>query len=152
MKKIDRYIVIVVVGILGFTLSLYAAQFNDLSRSLKDSERSMRQFRQQQDQLKLRTDMKGISQPTFASEDRAAKKNKELLDKMIADQNRDLGQEMDDWLEKFAKEYRMIIEVTLIALAISGLSFFFYKQKLKKIAKEKEKELEQVRRDRHYRR
>ncbi len=151
MKKISLQIVIVVVGILGFTLSLYAAQFNDLSRSLKDSERSMRQFRQQQGQLKFRTDMKGIDKQTFASEDRAAKKNQELLDKMIADQNRDLGEEMDDWLEKFAKEYRMIIEVTLIALAISGLSIFFYTRKLKKIAKEKEKELEQARRDRHYR-
>lgn len=151
MKKIIQYSIGAICVVVGLFSAVCRAQSDDFSRSIRDAERATRQFRQQQDQMNFRSDMKRIEKPTFETEDRAAKKNKELLDKMIADQNRDLGQEMDDWLEKFTKEYRLMIEVVLIALAISSLSIFFYRQKLKKIAKEKEKEIDQARRDRQYR-
>lgn len=145
MKKFMALILIMLVGVVGLAFCLYAAEFDDFDRSLKDTERAMRQLQQQQDQQKFRTDTGRFNAPKLSSEDKAAKKNKELLDKFIASQNRDLGKEMDDWMEKFAREYRFIIEVFAIALAITALSFFFYKQKLKKLAQEKEKELQQAR-------
>lgn len=144
MKQCAVLILVTLAGAAGLAFCLAAAEFDDVERSLKDTERAMRQMQQQQDQQKFKMDMQRLAAPKFSSEDRAAAKNKELLDKFMAEQNRDLGKEMDDWMEKFAKEYRLIIEALVIAIIVSGFSIFFYRQKLKKLAQEKEKESQQA--------
>ena len=82
MKKAVVLILMVFVGIAGLAFCLSAAEFDDFDRPLKDAERAMRQLQRQQDQQKFKTDTKRFDTPKFSSEDKAAKKNKELLDRV----------------------------------------------------------------------
>lgn len=142
MKKIILILFICSIILVSFATSNYSddlkTDFKDLERSLKDFERSM-ELQKQEQLLKpeIKSPTMGFSVQDAVKTDRAMAKNEERFKKFLESQNRNMAKEINDWF-RIPKNLRPIVDLIVIALFISILSFVFYKQKIKKIEKEKE--------------
>lgn len=124
---------------------------DDLDRSIKEIERSMRQdsFRdmelQKKYQLapqKLKSFTPDMNLKDLPSTDRAMEMNQERLKKMMDAQKEDMSQSLDDWGMRIPKKYRLFVEIFAIGIFVSFFSFIYYKQRVKKGVEEKKIEKE----------
>ena len=69
--------------------------------------------------------------------DKAVLKNQERFKKMMDEQQRQISQSLDDWIVAIPKEYRLIVDIFAIALAVTLFGLIFYRRKLKEKDSEK---------------
>ena len=140
----------------GGFLSAAVDQMDDLQRSFKDLERSLKQDSLKDSQLQKDYQLpqqpalpagQGLAPPPqqkieppapvniFQSSpgaDRAVIKNQEILQEFINEQKRQAVAEAAGWIAKIPEKYRFMVELAVIALCITFFGVAFYKRQVKR--------------------
>lgn len=122
---------------------------DDLERSIKNMERTMKQDSLKDLQLKQKQQYPSLKPPidTFPSDlsvgdkpatDRAIIKNQERWKEMMDGPKTSLSEGLSDWQQdiKIPKKYRLLIELFVIALFLNIVTFLLYRRKIKSHKKE----------------
>ncbi|MDD5005046.1 MAG: hypothetical protein PHS93_00900 [Candidatus Omnitrophica bacterium] len=149
MVKIARKIVLILcAGLIIFTNGLTLCLSKDFDNTgLDDLERSMKnmEMMQKQDTLIKEKDFPKYQFPkppeqTFKQDlmpldqkkkDRAAIRNEQRWQELMHTKRVDLMQNFEGWLPRIAREYRFLIELLMIALAITFFGLMAYRRKIK---------------------
>ena len=123
----------------------------DLERSIKNMERTMKQDSLKDLQIQQKQQYPALKPPvsTFPSDlsakdkpatDKAIIKNQERWKKMMDSKKANLSEGLDDWGQdiKIPKKYRLLIELFAIALFLNIVTFMLYRRKIKGYKKEEE--------------
>ncbi|MFH1621874.1 MAG: hypothetical protein ABIA97_01990 [Candidatus Omnitrophota bacterium] len=122
---------------------------DDLDRSIKDIERSMRQDSLRDVELqknyqlapqKIKSFTQDMTFGDLPTTDKAMEKNQERLQKMLDAQKKTTSQSLDDWGMRIPKKYRLFVELFAIGIFVSFFSFIYYKRRVKKGAEAKKAE------------
>lgn len=133
---------------------------DDIERSFKDMERSMKQDPLKNENIKFQEKyqfpqqkIKALTQDLTVKDqpatDRAIIRNQERWKELMEGPKTSLSEGLDDWGQdvKIPKEYRLIIELFAIALSLSLITFMLYRRKFKKQQKKKPEEDKDKNRD-----
>lgn len=153
MRKISASLLVFIYLQMLFAGLLFSAtnQMDDLGKSFQDLERSLEQdsLRNNQWQKDYQTpqqaqplsappaqkvesfDLEGIPQDKLAT-DRAITRNEERLNELIEEQKRQMFSATEEWTAKVPKQYRLIVELSLLTLFVTILGLIFYKMHVKK--------------------
>lgn len=136
-------------------------ELDNLERSIKDLERSLNQeslaapqveqeyplpkqqvepFTQGASQLptqRLQPLMQNMAPADKPATDKAIIKNQERFKKMMEEQQKQISQSMEDWGLVIPKQYRLIVDIFAIAVAITLFGLIFYRRKVREKETEK---------------
>ncbi len=125
---------------MGGYLSAQASDLDDLERSFKEMERSMKQdslkdMQLQKDYQLSPQEIKPLNLEIPRDKpatDQAIIRNQQRLQELIDGQKKEPTQDAGSWFGKIPEKYRFIIEIFAVGLFISFFSLLVYKQRVKK--------------------